>query len=99
MSLSAVQGFYRLLLGEDAGETDEARMMQMQVTFTLNVKRMWKMKSFFFVQMGAMGGGGQFDASAAFKQERWERAYRYDYNLLLIFAYHLLQGVIAVNEA
>lgn len=29
------QGFYRLLLGEDAGATDEQRMMQMQVcTFT-----------------------------------------------------------------
>jgi hypothetical protein len=46
-----LQGFYRLLLGEDAGATDEARMMQMQ--------------------MGGMGGGGgQFDASAAFRQER-----------------------------
>lgn len=44
-----LQGFYRLLLGEDAGATDEARMMQMQ--------------------MGGMGGG-QFDATAAFRQER-----------------------------
>jgi ER membrane protein complex subunit 3 len=65
-----LRGVYRLMLGEDSDMADETKMMNMQVPVLHPFHS--TLTSFQMGGMGMGGGGPQgFDASAAFKHERF----------------------------